>query len=78
MKYILTIILIVGLLACTKSESSTEESSILGNSGRNVNWYQSGMHYKTLTYCGETMNTINVTLDSLQVLKLQKELESAK
>lgn len=76
MKYVLTIILVLGISTISISQNK------LGFDGVS-DWYQSGMHYKTvmvgISYRPQdpkSINTINVTLDSLQCLKLQKDLRN--
>lgn len=77
MKYVLTIVLLLGI---GYQGISGGNLYITGN----IDWFQSGMHYKTIVVSTgryefrepDCINTVNITLDSLQCLKLQKDLRN--
>ncbi len=70
------------LISCTSEEYNRNDNYDVENG---ADWYKSGIHYRTFVLkkpiYGQyyhSVNTVNITLDSLQVVKLKQELGATK
>ncbi len=71
MKYILFGLLFL-LMACSDSNTPKSTVDIGLYSYTTTDYYISGMHYKAFTLYGNAIYIVNITKDSLEVLKLTK------